>query len=213
MSSHLGRALMRRPQAVRLCARNASTTSEAVNAASSGASKAKDAAGGAASKASEGLSRVTSSGGAAMNKAGAALGSAADALGRVGGRTGRLIGFVQSLIPPTVYYGKVGLELGKLIVRGRKMNPPDMATFQSYFQPVINTAKNPSALLNATPSPSAASPESILSRIRNVDQQQLTSAGIVAAEVIGFFTLGEMIGRMKIVGYRTSGHAHGGEHH
>lgn len=95
MSSYLGRALMRRPQAVRLCARNASTTSEAANAASSGASKAKDAAGGAASKASEGLSRVTSSGGAAMNKAGAALGNAADALGRVGGRTGRLIGFVQ----------------------------------------------------------------------------------------------------------------------
>ncbi|PNS18300.1 ATP synthase subunit g, mitochondrial [Sphaceloma murrayae] len=206
MSSHLGRALMRRPQAIRLYARNASTSSEVAQ----GASKAKEAA---TSKASEGLSKVTSSAGPVLNKAGAALGNAANALGKVGGRTGKLIGFVQSLVPPTVYYGKVGLELGKLIVRNRKMSPPDAATFQSYLQPVLNTAKNPGSLLNVTPSPSAASPESVLSRIRNVDNQQLVSAAIVAAEVIGFFTVGEMIGRLKIVGYRTSGHAHGGEHH
>ncbi|KAF4550720.1 ATP synthase subunit g-like protein [Elsinoe fawcettii] len=206
MSSHLGRALMRRPQAIRFFARNASTTSEAANAASSGASKAKDAAGGAASKASEGLSKVTSSAGPALNKAGAALGNAANALGKVGGRTGRLIGFVQSLVPPTIYYSKVGLELGKLIVNGRKMSPPDVATFQTYFQPLINAAKNPSSLLNAAPS---TNPNSLLSRIRNVDNQQLVQAGIVGAEVIGFFTIGEMIGRLKIVGYRTSGHAHG----
>ncbi len=46
------------------------------------------------------------------------------------------------------------------------------------------------------------SPESILSRIRNVDRQQLVSAGVIGAEVLGFFTVGEMIGRMKLGGYR-----------
>ncbi|KAG8630235.1 hypothetical protein KVT40_001854 [Elsinoe batatas] len=207
MSLPFTRALTRQPASLRLITRRAaSTTSEASNAAAQGASKAKEAAGGAASKASEGLSRVTSSAGPALNKAGAALGNAANALGKVGGRTGRLITFVQSLVPPTIYYSKVGLELGKLIVQGRKMSPPDVATFRTYFQPLINAAKNPGALLNATPS---ANPNSILSRIRNVDNQQLVQAGIVGAEVIGFFTIGEMIGRLKIVGYRTSGHAHG----
>jgi len=44
-----------------------------------------------------------------------------------------------------------------------------------------------------------------------MDNQQLVSAGIVAAEVIGFFTIGEMIGRFKVIGYR-GGHAHD-EHH
>ena len=42
-----------------------------------------------------------------------------------------------------------------------------------------------------------------------MDTQTLTSAGVVLAEVVGFFTVGEMIGRLKIVGYR-GGHA---EHH
>lgn len=37
---------------------------------------------------------------------------------------------------------------------------------------------------------------------------EYTSAGIVAAEVVGFFTVGEMIGRMKLVGYRSSAQAH-----
>lgn len=28
------------------------------------------------------------------------------------------------MIPPTVYYGKVGLELAKLVAQGQKMSPP-----------------------------------------------------------------------------------------
>jgi F-type H+-transporting ATPase subunit g len=30
----------------------------------------------------------------------------------------------------------------------------------------------------------------------------LAVIGVVAAELLGFFTIGEMVGRMKIVGYR-----------
>ncbi len=46
------------------------------------------------------------------------------------------------------------------------------------------------------------SPEGILNRMRNLSNQQLVSAGVVTAEVLGFFTVGEMIGRFKVVGYR-----------
>ena len=45
-------------------------------------------------------------------------------------------------------------------------------------------------------------PERILSAIRNVDRRQLASGGVIFAEVLGFFTVGEMVGRMKLVGYR-----------
>jgi F-type H+-transporting ATPase subunit g len=45
-------------------------------------------------------------------------------------------------------------------------------------------------------------PQAILHQIRNISTQQMVVAGAVAAEVIGFFTVGEMLGRMKIVGYR-----------
>ena len=40
-----------------------------------------------------------------------------------------------------------------------------------------------------------------------MDRKQWAIAGVTAAEVIGFFSVGEIIGRMKIVGYRgETGH-------
>ena len=42
-----------------------------------------------------------------------------------------------------------------------------------------------------------------------MDRDTLLGVGIVAAETLGFFCVGEMIGRLKIVGYR-GGHS---EHH
>lgn len=72
--------------------RTASTTTEASNAASSGAAKAKESASQTAGKAQEGLSKVTSSAGSSLSKAGSA---AADTIGSLGGRTGRVISFAQ----------------------------------------------------------------------------------------------------------------------
>lgn len=64
-----------------------------------------------------------------------------------------------------------------------------MATFQSYFQP-------------ATLKSLAGAPQNILARVRNANSKEIALAGVTAAEVIGFFTVGEMIGRMNIVGYK-----------
>jgi F-type H+-transporting ATPase subunit g len=41
---------------------------------------------------------------------------------------------------------------------------------------------------------------------KSIDRKTLAGAGIILAEVIGFFTIGEMIGRFKLVGYRSSAH-------
>lgn len=49
-------------------------------------------------------------------------------------------------------------------------------------------------------------PESLQS-VRNMNLAQFTAYAVIAAQVLGFFTVGEMIGRMKIVGY------HGEVHH
>jgi F-type H+-transporting ATPase subunit g len=51
------------------------------------------------------------------------------------------------------------------------------------------------------------SPQSVLSSIRNVNTQQLATVGVIGAEILGFFTVGTMIGRMKLIGY------HGEVHH
>ncbi|KAL1304555.1 hypothetical protein AAFC00_003532 [Neodothiora populina] len=188
MSLAVTRMILRRPQVGRMTLRHASTTTEAASA------KAKETAGSAASSASQGLSKVTSTAGSALSSAGSALNS-------IGGRTGKLIGFVQSLVPPTVYYSKVGLELGKLVFHGQKMSPPNMATFQQYGQNILNAVKNPSAA-------GASNPFQSLSKLRSMDTQQLATAGVVVAEVVGFFTVGEMLGRFKVIGYRSSATAH-----
>jgi F-type H+-transporting ATPase subunit g len=86
-----------------------------------------------------------------------------------------------------------------------------MATFQTYFQPLMSAARNPSTLFSqSAATTSRLSPQTLLARLRNVSREELTSASIIGAEVLGFFTVGEMIGRMKVVGYRSS---EAGAHH
>lgn len=53
------------------------------------------------------------------------------------------------------------------------------------------------------------SPEHILNSIRNTNRQELISLGVIGAELLGFFTVGTMIGRMKVIGYHGEpGHEH-----
>lgn len=178
--------------------------SSTTDAAASGANKAKEATQQTASKAQEGLSRVQSSAGSKLSSAGSAI---SKSLAGVGGRTGQVISFVNSMIPPTVYYGRVVGELGKIAVQGRNMAPPNMQTIQTYLQPLSKAFQNPSAFLNRAPAPS--NPQSFLARVRDMDSATLKQVGIVTAEVIGFFSVGEMLGRFKIVGYRSdAAHAH-----
>lgn len=76
----------------------------------------------------------------------------------------------------------------------------NVATFQAYLEPLIRNPTN-----------SAFAPSNIIARIRNANKKELAFAGVTAAEVIGFFTVGEMIGRMNIIGYRGEPE-HAGHH-
>ncbi|QPG96081.1 hypothetical protein C2857_003103 [Epichloe festucae Fl1] len=151
--------------------------------------KATEAAKDTASKAQQGLSRV----------AGAARG-VGNALSKVGGRTGRLIAFIERQTPSVVYYSKVAAEVAKLVFHGQKMSPPPLATFQNVYQNLWKSFQN-RTLFQA--------PQNLLQLARNVSNAQLIAGGVVAAECLGFFTVGEMIGRFKIVGY----HGETGAHH
>lgn len=86
-----------------------------------------------------------------------------------------------------------------------------MSTFQSYFQRVLQSARNPSSILSSaqsTATSAAQQPQNLLQRARNMDTAQLVGLGVVGAELLGFFTVGEMIGRMKLIGYRGETGAH-----
>lgn len=204
MLTPTSRAVLRRSHRhlYRHSARLNSTTSQAANAASAGASKAADAASSATSKAAEGLSRVTSSAGPALG--GMARG-AGNTLRRVGGRTARLVSFVESMVPPTIYYSKVGWEVARLVFQGQRMTPPSVPTVQAYLQPLVESMRRPweifslKALFNLT---------SYLGRMRNLNRRQMAAGAVISAELLGFFTVGEMIGRFKLVGYRGETASH-----
>ena len=80
-----------------------------------------------------------------------------------------------------------------------------VATFQQYFQRLVKSVRNPGQLFSSA---SNATPTSMLQQLRNTDTRQLAAGGVILAELLGFFTVGEMIGRFKVVGYRGETGAH-----
>ncbi|PHH70025.1 hypothetical protein CDD80_6286 [Ophiocordyceps camponoti-rufipedis] len=68
-----------------------------------------------------------------------------------------------------------------------------MSTFQSYYQNLWR------ALQSGTLLPS---PQAMVQHIRGISTTQLVAGGVVAAECLGFFTVGEILGRFKLIGYR-----------
>ncbi|KAL8381391.1 hypothetical protein RB595_005589 [Gaeumannomyces hyphopodioides] len=178
------------------------TAAKAAEAAKETASKAAEAAKETAARAAEGLSRVTSA--AAPALMGAAKG-ATEALGKVGGRTGRFIKFVEAQIPRVVYYSRVGLELGKIVFRNQQMTPPSAATFQTYFQNAWKSLQSPGALMKTVSA--RVPPSDPMQAVRGLSNTQLAAGGVLLAEILGFFTVGEIIGRFKLIGYHGDAHA------
>jgi F-type H+-transporting ATPase subunit g len=178
----LARPVLRAP-ALRFAARRFESTA---------AEKASQAAKNTASKAQEGLSRA----GPAV--AGAARG-VVNTLGRIGGPVGRLAGFIERQTPLVIHYGKVGLELGKLVAQGQKMSIPSVATFQGFYQNLWTSVQNRTIL---------QAPQQLIQQARTLSNAQLAAGGVLVAELLGFFTVGEMLGRFKLVGYRGETGAH-----
>lgn len=86
-----------------------------------------------------------------------------------------------------------------------------MQAIQTYLTPVTNALRNPQSLMSGaqgTAQSAANNPRTYLQRLRSMETETLMTTGIVTAETIGFFCIGEMIGRFKIVGYRGGKNEH-----
>jgi F-type H+-transporting ATPase subunit g len=66
-------------------------------------------------------------------------------------------------------------------------------TFQTAFQNAWVQLQNPAQLLQKT--------TAFAKSARNLTPTQLAAGGVLAAEILGFFTVGEIVGRFKLVGY------------
>ncbi|KAF3481160.1 uncharacterized protein GIQ15_03919 [Arthroderma uncinatum] len=209
------RTVIRRP-----AIRHSSTAQET-------AAKAKDAASTATAKASEGLTKVTAAAGPAIAGAMSGVGGA---LKRVGGRTAKVVAFVEFPFLTFTNVGRLPsfnttnhllFESRHGDVEDRLPRPEDgttvsqlhgltrpvydidlyfdrnMATFQSYFYSTLSSLRQPSTIFASLRNPNGS-----VARLRSLDAKQWAIVGITTAEVIGFFSVGEMLGRFKVVGYR-----------
>lgn len=184
-------------QTIQLSRRSAlrfnSSAAKATEAAKETASKAADKTSEIKSKASEGLSRVTTSAGPALSRA---VNGILKSLGKIGGRTGKVVALIERAIPPTIFYARVGLELGQLIFKGRNMSFPPVKVWEQYYTQTLELFKTRTLLLQY------ASNFNLASRLRSLNTAQIAGGAVIGAELIGFFTVGEIIGKMKLVGYR-----------
>lgn len=69
-----------------------------------------------------------------------------------------------------------------------------LATFQTAFQNAWVQLQNPAKLIQTS--------TAFVKSARSLTPTQLAAGGVLAAEILGFFTVGEIIGRFKLIGYR-----------
>lgn len=84
----------------------------------------------------------------------------------------------------------------------------DISTIQRYYQLIPQSIRNPTRAFQRAGFEDASA-ASILNRLRNLSREQLVSGAVISAELVGFFTVGKMIGRAKLVGYRGDPHLNG----
>lgn len=77
------------------------------------------------------------------------------------------------------------------------LRPPhsSVSTFQTYFQNLWKQLQNPSTFVAGLAQ--SVNPQ----QVRNLSRTQVAAGGVLLAECLGFFTVGEMIGRFKLIGY------------
>ncbi|KAI5282851.1 hypothetical protein KEM54_002538 [Ascosphaera aggregata] len=156
------------------------------------------------SAAKEASGKVQDSINQAIAKAGPVLDNALASLRKLGGPAAKAVSAVEKAIPPTVRFSRTVIEVSKFVIKERNFAFPSLSAFSAYYQPIFNSLKTPAAMTqciyNTAFNPSTY--YNAMAEARAMTKMQWANAGIIAAEVLGFFSLGEIIGRRKIVGYR-----------
>ncbi|CCH59881.1 hypothetical protein TBLA_0C00650 [Henningerozyma blattae CBS 6284] len=92
----------------------------------------------------------------------------------------------------SVYYGKIGSELSKQVYFREGLQPPSLGEFSSVYRNLyeefIHIIQNPNAFYQ---------------RCSQVSSKQVVKFCAYGIQVLGFYSLGEIIGRRKLVGYNN----------
>lgn len=97
----------------------------------------------------------------------------------------------------SIYWSKVTGELAKQIYLKEKLSPPSIAEFQSVYQTLYKKALE-----------YATKPKEVLSFAKNLSKNDFLNYGAIGVQIVGLFSLGEIIGRRQLVGYPQFGSSH-----
>lgn len=98
---------------------------------------------------------------------------------------------VSNIISKTVFWAKVVGELGKQVYIKEGMAPPTSAQLKSVAELLQSQAKT-----------AFTQPEKIVNTLKEKPLEYSVKFGIAAVQVFGLFSLGEIIGRRHVIGYK-----------
>lgn len=99
---------------------------------------------------------------------------------------------VQCAVSKTVYCGKVTAELSKQVYTKEGLQPPNFSDFEMVYTRLYRQALS-----------YAEKPQQALGLLKNIEKDQAVKIGAFGIQLLGLYSLGEVIGRRKIVGYRN----------
>lgn len=96
----------------------------------------------------------------------------------------------QTYTTKTFYYSKVVGELSKQVYLKEGLQPPAISDFQSVYTKLYKQALD-----------LALKPRQSLSLFKNIQKDSVLKYGAYGVQLAGLYSLGEVIGRRKVVGY------------
>lgn len=111
-------------------------------------------------------------------------------LGRIQSFGAGIAAKAQNYATKTLYYSKVVGELSKQVYLKEGLQPPAVSDFKTVY---TNLYKQALGL--------ALKPKQSLSIFKNVQKDDVVKYGAYGIQLAGLYSLGEVIGRRKVVGY------------
>lgn len=103
-----------------------------------------------------------------------------------------LITKATSLAEKTIYYGKVTGELSKQIYQKEKLQPPALNDFKAVYKNLyVSSLKY------------IKSPQQVVNYFKATSKDEYLKFGALGIQILAFYSVGEVIGRRKLVGYKN----------
>lgn len=99
---------------------------------------------------------------------------------------------VTNIAHQVIYYGKVGAELSKHVYIKEGLQPPNWSDFRLVYTKLYKQALSLSTR-----------PNDFCTVLKNLQKNDVIKYGSYGIQFLGLYSLGEIIGRRKVVGYNN----------